>query len=179
MAASTMSAHLRSKEMKSAMSREFTVKRAEFVHNARNTDQVKEARIAFIKAYSEAEREGQILVVIDETHFNSRDFRRQGRSPRGSRCVIARQSTSMRGITAISAVARNFGILHIMFIIGSVKTRSFLHFLLQLQEKERAMNNLRTTWIMDNAPTHKSREAVNFFPVDTKARCLVRRKVVV
>ncbi len=157
-AESTINHHLNSSRMEEHQCPIFSVKRLRVHEEARASDATKHARVEYVERFVQAQADGRMFIYIDETSFNMFEFRKMGRSPLGTRCIVRRRRVKAQSLTAITAICEYTGILHVTFVDGTVDNAVFQLFLLSLIEKLQTFTHESCVFVMDNVALHKTDE---------------------
>lgn len=125
----------------------------------RNRPDVKEERKRYANWFIENVVVSPLTIYIDESGYNVWTSRTRGRAIIGQPAVRTVHGQRGENITLILAISPQRGIEHHSFHIGGTSAATFQIFFKALSEKV-GLNN-SCTFILDNAPCHRSTEALS------------------
>ncbi|KAA6400261.1 MAG: hypothetical protein EZS28_004207 [Streblomastix strix] len=155
--ASSVNQHLR-EGMKKNNFPLYSMKKIETHEYSRNSPEIMDQRVLFIKSYRLSKVYGVDFIFIDETGFNLTQLRSRGRAPIGKRCIMKRKCRQIQHLSCISAICSRFGVIQCTFVEGGVDSKTFCIFLTSLLKQIVILNIINMIFVMDNAPIHKTEE---------------------
>ena len=141
----------------------FSRKRTKKFSTRRNTTKTIEKRKDVARKLLSAERDGKIIIFIDETGFNQQMIPQYGYSKIGEKCLISADLRS-QNYSVIAAITK-LKIVGYQIFKGGVNAEDFGSFIASLLNSNPEILNNRAKYIffMDNASIHRAKLLKPFF----------------
>jgi len=135
---------------------DFTTKQLEFEPPERNTPEAIAFRATYCALASRIPAAS--LVYIDETGFDLHCYRRRGRSRRGQKAIVVRESSQGERVSVVAAISPIHGLIAYQIELGHFNGDRFYDFIANNLLPRPLFHQQSMVLVMDNVRFHRNRE---------------------